>query len=242
MPIFPVQTHEWNLSPEAAIALQSRLAEQVTLQGELEPPETVAGVDVSVKNNVSRAAIAVLSFPELEILAYAAAERPTVFPYIPGLLSFREAPVILDALARLEAEPDLLIFDGQGIAHPRRLGIASHVGVLLDRPTIGCAKSRLCGHFQEPEPQRGAASQLIHRDETIGTALRTRDGVKSVFVSPGHRISMENAVARVLDCGAGFRLPETTRWADGIAGGTLPRAYADALKKRGLPTPAPHSP
>jgi deoxyribonuclease V len=242
MPLFPVRTHEWKLTPEAAIALQSRLAEQVTLHGESEPPEIVAGVDVSVKSDVSRAAVAVLSFPALEILTYATAERPTVFPYIPGLLSFREIPVILDALARLDAEPGLLIFDGQGIAHPRRLGIASHVGVLLDRPTVGCAKSRLCGRFREPEPERGATSPLIHQDDTIGTVLRTRDGVKPVFVSPGHRISMEAAVERVLDCGAGFRLPETTRWADGIAGGTLPRAYAEALKKRGLPVPARHSP
>ncbi len=242
MPLFPAQNHEWNLTPEAAVALQSRLAKQVILADEPEPPRTVAGVDVSVKNDVSRAAVAVLSFPKLEMLAYAAAERPTVFPYIPGLLSFREAPVILDALARLNAEPDLLIFDGQGVAHPRRLGIASHVGVLLDRPTVGCAKSRLCGRFREPGPKRGETAELVHRGETIGAALRTRDGVKPVFVSPGHRISMETAVARVLACGAGFRLPETTRWADGIAGGTLPRTYAEALKQRGLPVPDRHSP
>lgn len=242
MSLSPVHTHDWNLAPEAAGDLQSSLAERVRLSDEGCPPRTVAGVDVSVKNEVSRAAVAVLSFPALEILTYAVAERPTVFPYIPGLLSFRETPVILDALARVNAEPDLLIFDGQGIAHPRRLGIASHVGVLLDRPTVGCAKSRLCGRHQEPPPERGGSAPLVHRGETIGTVLRTRDRVKPVFVSPGHRISMGMAVARVLDCCAGFRLPETTRWADGIAGGTLPRAYADTLKRRGLSVPERHSP
>jgi deoxyribonuclease V len=242
MPLLPVQTHEWNLTPKAAIALQSRLAGEVVLADGLETHRTVAGVDVSVKKKVSRAAVAVLSLPSLEILAYATAERPTNFPYIPGLLSFREAPVILDALAKLSIDPDLLIFDGQGAAHPRRLGIASHVGVLLDRPTIGCAKSLLCGRFEELDPDRGSSSPLIHQDERVGTALRTRDRVKPVFVSPGHRISIGTAAERVLACSGGFRLPETTRWAHGIAGGALPRAYVNALEERGLPVPSRHSP
>jgi deoxyribonuclease V len=242
MPLLPVQTHDWAPTPEAAAALQSRLANQLLLADGLETPKTVAGVDVSVKNGVSRAAVAVLSFPGLEILTYALAERPAVFPYIPGLLSFRETPAILDALAKLTTDPDLLIFDGQGIAHPRRLGIASHVGVLLDHPAIGCAKSLLCGRFQDPDPERGSASPLIHQDERVGTVLRTRDRVNPVFVSPGHRVSMEAAAERVLACGAGFRLPETTRWAHGIAGGALPRAYAGALERRGLPVPPRHSP
>lgn len=242
MPLLPVQTHDWDLTPQAAVALQSTLANQLLLADGLETPEIVAGVDVSVKNGVSRAAVAVLSFPGLEILTYALAERPTAFPYIPGLLSFRETPVILDALAKLTVEPGLLIFDGQGIAHPRRLGIASHVGVLLDHPTIGCAKSLLCGRFEDPDPERGSASPLIHQDERVGTVLRTRDRVNPVFVSPGHKVSMETAAERVLACGLGYRLPETTRWAHGIAGGALPRAYAEALERAGLPVPPRHSP
>jgi deoxyribonuclease V len=142
---------------------------------------------------------------------YAIATRPATFPYIPGLLSFREGPVILDAMNKLSAAPDLLIFDGQGVAHPRRLGIASHIGLLLDLPSIGCAKSRLCGQHEEPGLERGSHVPLMDKGETIGSVVRTRSGVKPVFVSVGHRLDLRTSVEYVLACCRGYRLPETTR-------------------------------
>jgi deoxyribonuclease V len=183
--------------------------------------QRVAGVDVGFENNgaVTRAAVVVLSCPGLERLDQAVARQPTRFPYIPGLLSFRELPAVLEALERLSVEPDLLLCDGQGIAHPRRLGIASHLGVLIDKPTIGVGKSRLCGQHDLVPEGRGEWTPLIDRGEIIGAALRTRERVKPIYVSPGHRIGLETAIRYVMACTTRYRLPETTRQADRLASG-----------------------
>ncbi len=218
-------THPWALDPSAAIALQRELAAKVICKTAFGPVTTVAGVDASYRDGIARAAVVAFSFPGLDMLDYVIAERPVDYPYVPGLLSFREAPAVLDALEKLPLTPDLLIFDGHGIAHPRRLGIASHVGLLVDKPSIGCAKRRLVGRYNEPARERGSYSYLYDNgadDEgigIIGAVVRTRTGVKPVFVSTGHRISLEAAVDVVLVCGRGYRLPEPTRWADRIAGG-----------------------
>jgi len=213
----PVVSHTWDLSPREAVALQRDLAGRTERRDRLDPVSLVAGIDVSVRGGLARSAVVVLRLPELDVVEQVLAERPVTFPYVPGLLSFREAPVILDALERLENTPQVLMFDGQGIAHPRRLGIASHLGVVLDHPSIGCAKSRLTGAYTEPAPQRGSRTWLRDGEEVIGAVLRTRDRVKPVFVSIGHRVSLDTAVELVLRCGGGYRLPEPTRRADRAA-------------------------
>ncbi|MEI2647408.1 MAG: deoxyribonuclease V [Candidatus Competibacter sp.] len=211
----------WNLSPAEAAALQRELRPRVELGDRLGPVRRVAGVDVGFEagGTVTRAAVAVLRYPELVVLESAIARRPTEFPYIPGLLSFRELPAVLDALAQVREPPDLLLCDGQGIAHPRRLGIASHLGLLVDLPSIGVAKTRLCGTFQEPPDQRGAWTPLRAGEEIIGAVLRTRPGVKPLYVSSGHRISLETALGYVMACCTRYRLPETTRRAHRLASG-----------------------
>ncbi len=213
----PVVSHTWDLSPREAVALQRDLAGRTERRDRLDPVSLVAGIDVSVRGGLARSAVVVLRLPELDVVEQVLAERPVTFPYVPGLLSFREAPVILDALERLENTPQVLMFDGQGIAHPRRLGIASHLGVVLDHPSIGCAKSRLTGAYTDPAPQRGSRTWLHDGEEVIGAVLRTRDRVKPVFVSIGHRVSLDTAVELVLRCGGGYRLPEPTRRADRAA-------------------------
>ncbi|MGB5063141.1 MAG: deoxyribonuclease V, partial [Candidatus Competibacter sp.] len=168
---------------------------------------------------VTRAAVAVLRYPELDVLETAIARRPTTFPYIPGLLSFRELPAVLAALERLREPPDLLLCDGQGIAHPRRLGIASHLGLLVDIPSVGVAKTRLFG-THEPVPEaRGAWAPLRVDKEIIGAVLRTRAGIKPLYVSSGHRIGLETAIGYVMGCCTRYRLPETTRYAHRLASG-----------------------
>jgi len=179
----------------------------------------MAGIDVSIKKDMARAAVVVLGYPSLEPLDVALAEAPVSFPYIPGLLTFREGPVVLAALAHLRVEPDLLIFDGQGTAHPRRLGIAAHIGVLVDQPSIGCAKSRLWGKHKDPGPEKGDYALLYDDEQVIGAVVRTRTGVKPVYVSVGHRIELTRAIEYVLGCCKRFRLPETTRLAHRLAGG-----------------------
>jgi deoxyribonuclease V len=176
---------------------------------------TIAGVDVSMNRFSPEgfAAIVVLSVPDLRVIEVAGARTKLAMPYIPGLLSFREIPLLLEAWQRLETQPDLLMVDGHGIAHPRRLGIAAHLGVYLDVPAIGCAKSILSGKHGPLAPERGAKAPLIHRDEVIGYALRTKNKVNPVFVSCGHRVSQETAVRWVLECTRGYRLPEPTRQA-----------------------------
>ena len=213
--------HLWNLSPAEAIALQRELRPHLILEDRLGPVRRVAGVDVGFEagGTVTRAAVAVLRYPELDVLETAIARRPTTFPYVPGLLSFRELPAVLEALEQLRESPDLLLCDGQGIAHPRRLGIASHLGLLLDLPSIGVAKTRLCGIHEEPPNQRGAWTPLRMDDEVIGAVLRTRPGVKPLYISPGHRISLDTTIQYVMNCCTRYRLPETTRHAHRLASG-----------------------
>ena len=203
------------------MALQREWRAHLILTDQLGAVRRVAGVDVGFEadGTVTRAAVAVLGYPDLNLLETTIARRPTTVPYIPGLLSFRELPAVLDALARLREPPDLLLCDGQGIAHPRRFGIASHLGLLVDIPSIGVAKTRLCGTHEEPLNQRGAWTPLRADDETIGAVLRTRPGVKPLYVSPGHRISLATAIAYVMGCCTRYRLPETTRHAHRLASG-----------------------
>jgi deoxyribonuclease V len=195
----------------------------------------VAGTDVAFekKNTITRAAVASLSYPSLELVEYKIARRPTSFPYVPGLLSFREIPAIIDALDQLEGQPDLVLCDGQGIAHPRRFGLACHLGVLTGLPTIGVAKSRLIGDHDAVPDKKGSWVPLVHRDETIGAVLRTRTGVKPLYISAGHRVSLETAIEYVLGCLTRYRLPETTRWADSLAGGTVPKTLKSAISGSG---------
>lgn len=213
------QRHSWNLSPGEAMAVQTRLAAEIVCRDDFGPIGRVAGVDVGFEDSgkKTRAAVAILAFPSLRLETSAIARQPTRFPYVPGLLSFREAPAVLAAMERLAVLPDLLLCDGQGIAHPRRLGIASHLGLLLDIPSIGVAKTRLTGTHGEVPDERGAWVPLKDGCETIGAVLRTRQGVKPLFVSPGHRIGVESAVAWVMACLTRYRLPETTRWAHRLA-------------------------
>ncbi|HJW04255.1 MAG TPA: deoxyribonuclease V [Azospira sp.] len=214
-------SHPWDLSPKESIALQRQLASLVEREDRFGPIGRVAGIDVGYEDGgaTTRAAVVVLAFPGLELLEQSVARLPTRFPYVPGLLSFREGPAVLAALAQLSAPPDLMLYDGQGIAHPRRLGIASHLGVLLDIPSIGVAKSRLTGTHAEPGSDKGDWVPLLDKGETIGAVLRSRRGVAPLYVSSGHRVSLETAIALVLACTPRYRLPETTRQAHKLASG-----------------------
>lgn len=216
--------HSWDLTPAQAISLQKELAGDVITSGEVNSVRFIGGADISVPmgSRTARAAIVVLNYPELEIVEVETSVAELAFPYIPGLLSFREAPVILDLYQKLSHQPGLLIVDGQGIAHPRRLGIASHIGIWLDIPTIGCAKSRLCGEHVEVGLEAGSQSQLTDHGEVIGAVLRTRAGSKPLYISPGHKLSLEESVRWTLACTRGYRLPEPSRLAHLAAGGNLP--------------------
>ncbi len=211
--------HDWPLTAEDAIAIQNQLRSQVITEDQLGDVQYVAGVDLGFEEDgaISRAAVAVLSFPDLQLQEKAIAKRPTTFPYIPGFLSFREIPAILDALETISITPDLIVCDGQGIAHPRRLGIACHLGVLIDIPTIGAAKSLLVGKHDEVPVEKGSWQPLRYRGEVVGAVVRSRTGVKPLYVSPGYRISLPTAIDYVLRCTTKYRLPETTRWADKLA-------------------------
>jgi len=213
------QRHAWDLTPKEAMAVQSRLSAEIVCRDDFGPVARVAGVDVGFEGNgaTTRAAVTVLAFPSLQLETSAIARLPTRFPYVPGLLSFREIPAVLAAMERLNVRPDLLLCDGQGIAHPRRFGIASHLGLLLDIPAIGVAKTRLIGRHDEVPDERGAWVPLKAGSETIGAVLRTRRGVKPLYVSPGHRIGLESSIAWVMACLTRYRLPETTRWAHRLA-------------------------
>lgn len=210
----------WPTTAAAAIALQQSLAPQVITEDQLPHPiRRVAGVDAGFEDagQITRAAVVVLAFPELTPVDEALVRCPTPFPYVPGLLSFREVPAVLQALANLETEPDVLLCDGQGTAHPRRLGIASHLGLICDRPTIGVAKSRLVGTHAEVPPEKGAWVPLMDGGERIGAVLRSRTNTRPLYISPGHKISLETAIDLVLRCTPRYRLPETTRYSDRLA-------------------------
>jgi deoxyribonuclease V len=216
--------HRWDLTPKEALAVQSELAYRVVCEGKLHGVRRIAGVDISVDRVEKRGigAVVVLSYPELEVVDAAIVEAPLTFPYVPGLLSFRETPVLREAFRRVAGPIGLLFCDGQGYAHPRRFGIACHLGLLLDVPAIGCAKSRLIGEHETPGDSAGSRTDLIDKDEVIGSVLRTRANVKPLFVSAGHRISLAEAEAWVLRCCSGYRLPEPTRLAHLAAAGRLP--------------------
>lgn len=206
-------------NPKAAIALQAELRQRVIRQDTFADVQLVAGVDVGFEDQgaTARAAAVVLQFPELTIIESAIARRPTTFPYIPGLLSFRELPVLLDVVGKLTTTPDLLLCDGHGYMHPRRLGIASHLGILLDHPTIGVAKSHFLGTHAPVGETAGAWQPITHQGEVIGAIVRNRTNVRPIYVSSGHRISLESAIQFVRQCTTKYRLPETTRLADRLS-------------------------
>lgn len=211
----PVLNHRWDLTPAEAVALQRRLAQRVERQDRLDRCATVCGLDVSYDqtDDTFFAAAVVLAAPDWTLVESQTAAARSPFPYIPGLLSFREIPVAARALARLRIKPDLLACDGQGLAHPRRFGLACHLGVLYDVPSLGLAKSRLLGEYEEPSREKGAWTWLLDRDEKIGQVVRTRAGVAPLYISPGHRLSFDRARELALSLCPRWRLPETTRQA-----------------------------
>jgi len=205
--------HRWDLSPKDAILLQGQLREKCVIKRlPVKNIRLIAGVDVSVKDDLSKAAIVVLRYPGLEIVETVASTVKTVFPYVPGLLTFREGPVILECLKKLKAEPDVFIFDGQGLAHPRKMGLATHMGIILNRPSIGSAKSHLYGAYQAAGKKKGDFSLMTDTDGiAIGAVLRTRDNTNPVFVSPGHLIDIPSAVKIILNCSPKYKIPEPIR-------------------------------
>jgi deoxyribonuclease V len=226
MPMQVLKLHEWDVSTAEARQLQRDLAASVVRSRCLtQPPRYVAGVDVGLDRirNTGRAAVVVLSFPSLELVEVQLAEGPLTWPYVPGLLSFREVPLALAACELVQTVPDIMLVDGHGIAHPRRLGLASHLGLCLELPTVGCAKSLLCGNHDSLSGERGATSPVVDGGEVIGAAVRTKTGVKPVYVSIGHRCGFADAVESVLQCTSVYRLPEPTRLAHLAAGGRLTR-------------------
>ena len=218
------ELHSWQVSRAEAEAIQRRLAGLVSTEGDVAEPRLIAGVDISAPNRsgVARAAVVVLSYPEMEVVETHSVEGSPTLSYIPGLLSFRESPLIIAACEKLAITPDLLLVDGQGLAHPRRFGLACHLGLLLDVPAIGCAKSRLCGTHTVPGPEPGSHTELLDRGEVIGVVLRTRRGSAPLYISVGHRTGLDSAIGWVLRCCRGHRLPEPARLAHLAASGHLP--------------------
>lgn len=207
---------DWNVTPKEAVQLQANMRDMARIEDDLGEIRLVAGVDVAIGRGwkEGRCGIVILSFPELELVETRVHAAPVRFPYVPGLLAFREVPIFLETYKLLEHEPDLIMFDGQGYAHPRRFGLACHGGVVLDKPSIGCAKSRLIGDYSESAPEAGSASPLIAPEgDQIGVVLRTRSAVNPMFVSPGHRVSFDSAARLALACTRGCRVPEPTRLA-----------------------------
>ena len=207
--------HSWDLTPKEAAALQRELAAQVDTRTPLAGCELIAGADVSYErfSDILYAGVVVLRMADLAVVEKYGVRRRVTFPYVPGLLSFRETPVLLEAFAQLQAEPDAVLLDGHGFAHPRRMGFASHMGLWLDRPSIGCAKSRLTGTYREPGLKAGSVSPLKDGDDVIGQVVRTKTGVAPLFVSVGHKIDLRGAVELVIGTCRGYRVPESTRQA-----------------------------
>lgn len=216
---FP-ELHSWDVAAKEAIALQKLLAQSICLDTRLpEPVRYVAGVDVSYRLGGGEffAAVVVLHLPDMKIVEQVTASAKGTFPYIPGLLSFRELPVVLQAFKKLQTIPDAVLVDGQGVAHPRHLGLASHLGLWLDLPTVGCAKSRLCGEHDPPGRQRGGQVPLMFENAIVGTVLTTRSGIKPLYISPGHLIDVPASAKLVMNCLGRYRLPEPTRLAHHLA-------------------------
>jgi deoxyribonuclease V len=208
--------HAWDVSPKRAIQIQNELRCKVAVEKCASAIHFVAGADICLDGEKKKgfAGVIVYKFPELEEVERQWAERSLSFPYIPGLLAFREAPILLEAFAKIRTEPDVVVFDGQGIAHPRRFGIASHMGVIIDKPTVGCAKSLLTGTYSEPGERAGDWSHLMDGEEVIGIVLRSRDRVNPIFVSVGHKIDLDGCRRVILQCCDGVRIPKPTREAD----------------------------
>ncbi len=226
-----INRHGWNVTTAQARTIQMELTAEVSRVGGVTSPRLIAGVDISVNRwaKTGTGAVVVLSYPALELVEVKTVTDRIEFPYVPGLLSFREAPLVLAACKELTVAPDIIMVDGQGIAHPRRIGLASHLGLFLDITTIGCAKSRLCGNHKEPGYKAGSYAELRDSGEVIGAALRTRGGVKPVYVSIGHKVDLSSAIHWVLACCRGYRLPEPTRLAHQAAGGNLKLAVKSAV-------------
>jgi deoxyribonuclease V len=223
-----IQRHSWQVSTKQAIEIQKKLADEVSRTGSFSAPRYIAGVDISVNrfNKTGTGAVVVLNYPDLQVVESQVVTDRVVFPYVPGLLSFREAPLLLAAFEKIKITPNIVMVDGQGIAHPRRCGIASHLGLLLGIPTIGCAKSRLCGEHEMPGIKAGNYTELKHNGEVIGAVLRTRENVKPLYISIGHMIDLRLAIKWVMACCRGYRLPEPTRLAHQAAGGNLKTVVA----------------
>jgi len=216
------ELHSWQLSIPEAKEVQVDLANKIVSDCRVDKAGFIAGVDVSrISRDTGRAAIVVLIYPEMKIVDLKIKEEKYNFPYVPGYLSFREAPVILSAFKDLEIKPDLLFVDGQGLAHPRRLGLASHLGLLCDLPTIGCAKSRLCGEYAPVAAEQGSSSELTENGEIIGRVVRTKTNVKPIFISVGHKIDLDSSVEWALRCCRGYRLPEPCRFAHMASVGSI---------------------
>jgi deoxyribonuclease V len=219
--------HSWAMMPSEATNLQQQLRDQLRIQPLGKAPETIAGCDISFNKyeETVYAGIVVLRLPTMEVLEEVGVVSTTTYPYIPGLLTFREGPALLDAWLKLKTEPDVVMFDGHGIAHPRRMGIAAHMGLWLNRPTFGCGKSVLAGTFNVPASVRGCWSPMIHKGETVGAALRTKNKVNPVYISPGHLIDLPTAIQLTMQCDGGYRLPEPTRRA---------HLYVNAMRRKYL--------
>lgn len=213
--MLPTVDHPWDVSPKEAVSIQQRLRERVVLVDDLGEVQTIAGADVSYHARLkkARAVVALLSYPDLSLESYTSTTRSSSFPYVPGLLSFREIPPLIECFRKLTKHPDLILCDGHGFAHPRGFGLACHLGVLYDLPSIGVAKKLLVGDHKEVPQMRGAWVPIMSEGEIIGAALRTRPQTRPIYVSIGHRVSLDTAIKWVMDCTTRYRLPETTRWA-----------------------------
>jgi len=229
--------HPWQVTPAQAQAIQQRLAALISKRNEIASPKFIAGVDISSPNaqGVAIGAIVVLVYPQLTVVEAKVAKQRIDFPYVPGLLSFRESPLILAACQKLTTTPDLVLVDGQGIAHPRRIGLASHLGLLLNAPTIGCAKSILCGRHEPVGAAPGSFAEIRDNGEIIGAALRTKLETKPVYISIGHKVDLSSAISWVMECCRGYRLPEPTRLAHLAASGRLQIKEAEAQQGKLFP-------
>lgn len=216
--------HHWNVSPKEAIVIQEKLSRQISLNCATKRINLIAGVDASynMPNNRAKAGIVVMSYPELHIVERVIAIRKIQFPYVPGLLTFREGPAVLAAIKKLQYKPDVFLFDGQGIAHPRKMGIATHLGIILNKPSIGCAKSRLYGNGIRPDIHKGKYTYLFDKFDTteiIGAIVRTKTNIRPIYVSQGNKISLQQAIDIVLTCAPKYRIPEPIRQAHILVSG-----------------------